>query len=674
MHELLSKAILEATPPAAVNKLLNLDPSSAALLPVRQLANHTWMSVVATSRSAMPSQFRRFAVPAAEASETTGLPHAFIAQSLLTYRSKKGLSDRHYKAPLILTPVHLNADETYSEIGAPMVNEELRDFLKMSGVVICQTDIVSDPNATILEIDRSFRAVFILNLDSRKLKRFLEAAANGLALPAFQRLLGVADRPFSGAGFNHLEIRSRALDIDQRAAFDAASQGLDLVIFGPPGCGKSDLLCAIARAALDSGKQVLICSTVAAAIDVARRRLAATDHTPSSNLALETVETFANTTPLDRVFDLVLIDEATRMTVSEGLVVSSRARQLIVCGDPQQMRPATDRQSVYDQALKIGLPVYRLRQHYRSRHPHLVEFSNFFLYGMRLRTERTPNLSARDGIDLIVIHKPEIQRRAEGSVNFSEADIVARRLRQHVMTRDPRSIGVIAVTRAQVDAIKRRTTELFSADGLDISALNSVEPFFVRTTDAVQGEERDVVLVSVTLGPVQGRFDQKFGPLSRGDPLKRLNVMLSRARSRCEIITSIVPDMIDQRGRSKPAGAALFLVLQMFNALLTTEIALDPDPFAEELLQRYRRPGDALDNLGIVTGWRLPGGGDYALGVVGRSDRLPPEMWDATISHLRAIGWTIVEYDESTFDPNNPELISQIQAIRQRSVSNAIRK
>lgn len=668
MHDLITKAMAEFTPNTSINKLLNLNPHSTAILPVRRQANDTWVYEKATSRSSMPAQFRRYAEPAAEASDATGLPHAFLAATLLTYRFRRGSSERRYSAPLILTPAQLSADESYITVGAPVVNEELREALQALGVIISNERVASDPNSIVIAIDPQFRCVLTLNLAARKMRQLLEPAASGSASPALERLLQVSENPCSDGGFVHEEAHVRRLDRDQKAAFEAASRGLDLCIFGPPGCGKSDVLAAVARAALDCGRRVLICSTVVSAIDVARRRLVASGHGSSPNLTVETVQSFANNADPNQMFDLVLIDEATRMTVSEGLVVSSRGRQLIICGDPHQMQPANERQSIYDQAMNIRLPVYRLGQHYRSRDPHLIDFSNFFSYDLTLRTERSPDVSGRDGIDLIVVHKPEIEARAGGNVNVSEANVVAHRLLQHIVTDDPRTIGVIALTRLQAGAIKRRTTELLAVNNLDISALDRHEPFFVRTTDAVQGEERDVILVSLALGPINGDFDQKFGPLTRGDALKRMNVVLTRARSRCEVITSLLPHMIQRRGQCSKAGAALGLALRTYNALLTTDIALPPDAFAEALLERYRRPGDALDNLGIVTGWRPSGSSNYVLGILGRSDRLAPETWDAAIAHLRAIGWTLIVYDEATFDPNDPDLIRQMHDVRQRLV------
>jgi very-short-patch-repair endonuclease len=74
----------------------------------------------------------------------------------------------------------------------------------------------------------------------------------------------------------------------------------------------------------------------------------------------------------------------------------------------------------------------------------------------------------------------------------------------------------------------------------------------------VQGDERDVVFISVGYGRDQhGAVSMNFGPLNREGGERRLNVLISRARRRCEVFTNLRSDDIDL-GRTDARGVAAF--------------------------------------------------------------------------------------------------------------------
>ena len=77
--------------------------------------------------------------------------------------------------------------------------------------------------------------------------------------------------------------------------------------------------------------------------------------------------------------------------------------------------------------------------------------------------------------------------------------------------------------------------------------------FFVKTADTVQGDERDVLILSPGYGPDDnGQVKIDFGPLTRHGGHRRLNVAITRARHRLEIVTSIrpsdIPDSVTSQG------------------------------------------------------------------------------------------------------------------------------
>ena len=77
---------------------------------------------------------------------------------------------------------------------------------------------------------------------------------------------------------------------------------------------------------------------------------------------------------------------------------------------------------------------------------------------------------------------------------------------------------------------------------------------FVKNLENVQGDERDVILFSITYGPdAEGKLTLNFGPLNKNGGWKRLNVAVSRARSEMMVFSIMTADMINLK-RTKSKG------------------------------------------------------------------------------------------------------------------------
>ena len=75
------------------------------------------------------------------------------------------------------------------------------------------------------------------------------------------------------------------------------------------------------------------------------------------------------------------------------------------------------------------------------------------------------------------------------------------------------------------------------------------EQFFVKNLENVQGDERDVIFISIGYGrTAEGYLAMSFGPVNRAGGERRLNVLFSRARKRCEVFTTLCADDIDHGG------------------------------------------------------------------------------------------------------------------------------
>lgn len=268
-------------------------------------------------------------------------------------------------------------------------------------------------------------------------------------------------------------------------------------------------------------------------------------------------------TPL---FDLVVFDEASQITVPDAIGAIARGRQCIVVGDPRQMPPSLDfsaapgsdddgsdtepdLDSILDEALAARVPLHRLTGHYRSRHESLIAFSNHAYYKGELVT--FPSADTRD--TAVVFHKVDgIYARGKGRTNPIEAQAVVAAALKHMNdpTRNELSLGIVTMNTQQqqlildlLDVARRQEPNLerFFGD-------RTKEPVFVKNLETVQGDQRDIILISVGFGPSEpgaATMSMDFGKLNRKGGERRLNVAITRATSEVLVFTSFDPSMID---------------------------------------------------------------------------------------------------------------------------------
>ena len=122
------------------------------------------------------------------------------------------------------------------------------------------------------------------------------------------------------------------------------------------------------------------------------------------------------------------------------------------------------------------------------------------------------------------------------------------------------TLGVAAFSVAQMDAILNQVELLRRQDPSceEFFSYPPHEPFFVKNLENVQGDERDVIFISIGYGRTEeGYLAMSFGPLNRTGGERRLNVLISRARKRCEVFTTLCADDIDLSKTSSVGVAAL---------------------------------------------------------------------------------------------------------------------
>ncbi|WP_317176015.1 DUF4011 domain-containing protein [Halomontanus rarus] len=261
-------------------------------------------------------------------------------------------------------------------------------------------------------------------------------------------------------------------------------------------------------------------------------------------------------------FDAVIFDEASQIMPQDAVSSLIRANQTIIAGDTKQLPPTSffnagvdsaddvmeDLESVLDEAASV-LPEKRLLWHYRSNTNRLIDFSNQKYYDNRLKTFPENAGDEKElGVDFEYVENG-LYDRGGSSANEPEARRVVDLIEAHVEDRPSDSLGVVAFSQAQSQAIRdelerRRDSSPAIASFIDVD--DALEGFFVKSLENVQGDERDRLIFSIGYGPdSEGRITMNFGPLNNSGGERRLNVAVTRARDQITVVSSIRHSDID---------------------------------------------------------------------------------------------------------------------------------
>ncbi|HEY4565080.1 MAG TPA: DUF3320 domain-containing protein, partial [Thermoanaerobaculia bacterium] len=339
-------------------------------------------------------------------------------------------------------------------------------------------------------------------------------------------------------------------------------------------------------------------------------------------------------------FDLVIFDEASQLPTEDSVGAVLRGSQLIVVGDPKQLPPTDfftsslsdtppvdeegtplyeDSESILEELQGAGLPSDRLKWHYRSAHESLIHFSNVAFYDADLYIFPSVETSSGDR-GLQFEHVPDGVYEGKG-LNLAEArrvaDEVVRFAREQSERRArgerPQSLGVGTFNLRQQLAIQdelelRRRGEPALEPFFDRAAH---EPFFVKNLENIQGDERDVVFLSVTYGRgPDGKLRYNFGPLNGQNGWRRLNVLTTRARHRMRVFSSMRGDEISLAATATDGPRLLreFLLFAEHGRLDGAEVsaALDAEStFERDVFQELTRRGVRLVPQVGVAGYRI---------------------------------------------------------------------
>ncbi|GAE95261.1 DNA helicase related protein [Gracilibacillus boraciitolerans JCM 21714] len=350
----------------------------------------------------------------------------------------------------------------------------------------------------------------------------------------------------------------------------------------------------------------------------------------------------------EKIFDLVIFDEASQCTVENGMPSIYRGNKVVVAGDEQQLPPSSlfkgsvdsdeeeeqeefeESQSLLNLAKRI-LPSSLLEWHYRSKSEELINFSNHAFYHGHMQI--APNVNHLQ--DPAAIQWHESNGRWINQQNSVEAEDVVKLLKQKLIEDASKTIGIITFNAKQQaaieDAIDRHSEEdaEFAVIYDQVMSRDLDERIFVKNIENVQGDERHIIIFSIAYAKnKEGKVYNRFGTLGQEGGENRLNVAVTRAKQEIHLIASIEPHELNVtnaknigpkllKAYMEYAQAVSDLKKDSIEATLTNlsggevntqtqEGSLQFDsPFEEEVYEKLTEIGYSVDTQVGMSGYRI---------------------------------------------------------------------
>lgn len=377
-------------------------------------------------------------------------------------------------------------------------------------------------------------------------------------------------------------VQQTSLDSSQKEAFiKAFSSENYFLIQGPPGSGKTWLLAHLAHEFAKEGNKVLVTAFTHTAINNALQKTSTLTHYDhivkvgkraqmeglnydgstaknwadfsrsgynnySSGIIVGATCYAPHTKKLSFMdWDVVIIDEAGQLSIPLAVAAMVKGKKIILIGDHKQLPPIISGEqddieftkSIFEHLFNFA-PGQMLNVTYRmnaeiNRFP-----SNQFYNGKLLPASKNadwvleiPNKFEKYS-EILDKNKPEVLychfHHSDHSRSDYEAELVAKFVNEYLNNGvNPSDIAIITPFRAQVRHIKK---SLALIDGYN----NFEDRLFVDTIERIQGQERDIIIYSLTTSdPVKAehRADFFFNP-------NRFNVALTRAKKKRIVIAN----------------------------------------------------------------------------------------------------------------------------------------
>ncbi len=272
--------------------------------------------------------------------------------------------------------------------------------------------------------------------------------------------------------------------------------------------------------------------------------------------------------PLEQgIFNIVIFDEASQLRISDTFTSLIRGQYKIIAGDEHQMPPSNyfqsnaellevdnneddddegDEQAVLAEAESLlqytsdlqNINKSYLDFHYRSKHPALIDFSNNAFYGGNLIP-----FPAQE------VYKPiefrAVNGRYETRTNPAEVAEILKIIENEIHPdhngKYP-SVGIATFNINQRNLITETLNAVAENSTIFANKLQELRErgLFVKNLENIQGDEKDIIIISTTYGiKPDGKFSQNFARLNRIEGYKLLNVLITRAKDKLYVCTSI---------------------------------------------------------------------------------------------------------------------------------------
>jgi very-short-patch-repair endonuclease len=329
-----------------------------------------------------------------------------------------------------------------------------------------------------------------------------------------------------------------------------------------------------------------------------------------------------------------------------------------------------------------------LTWHYRSRDERLIAFSNAHIYDSSLVT--FPGIAGQGCLRHVNVPQDSATPGQEESV-AAEARRVVDLVIKHAETQPSESLGVITMGIKHAERVQAELlTRLANRRDLDeFFAETHDERFFVKNLERVQGDERDAIILSIGYGKgPDGRMRYRWGPLNTKGGERRLNVAVTRAKSRLTLVSSFTAYDVDPNA-IRADGAKMLRAYLEFAAsggeFLGSGLTVGPElnPFEIDVRNRLTRAGVPLVAQYGVSGYRIdfaaahprePGRMVLAIEADGASYHSAESARDRDRirqQHLENLGWTFYRIWSTDWFRDPDTEIAKVRLVYDQAVARA---
>ncbi len=285
-----------------------------------------------------------------------------------------------------------------------------------------------------------------------------------------------------------------------------------------------------------------------------------TDIKPCLLMSPLSIAQYLDTKTFESYFDYIIFDEASQVKIEDAIGALLRGKHYIIMGDTKQLPPTAffdvetniESQEAEDMHVqdvesilhfcKTILPYRMLKCHYRSRHESLIAVSNLEFYNNDLFIYPSPIIDSND-LGLKLHYNPNnVYDKGKTRQNLGEAkEVVDYAIRHFGKYGFTKSLGIGTFSVAQKQAILEEL-ELRLKENPELDPYFNTtgeKAFFVKNIENIQGDERDVMLISVGYGfDETHKLSSNFGPLNNDGGERRLNVLTTRAKEKCIVFAN----------------------------------------------------------------------------------------------------------------------------------------